>query len=93
MRVAHDWRGATLDHLFQLLEAARELVVELLLREQLPGPTRECALSLSQFLRERCDGGLWVARQLSLNILDMVFEFGDEADDGFEPLIVEQAEA
>ena len=31
--VADDGRGAALDHLFQLVEAAQELVVELLLRE------------------------------------------------------------
>jgi hypothetical protein len=90
--VAHDGRGATLDHVFQLVEAAQELVVELLLREQLLRPTRECPLGLSQFFRERGDGGLWVARQLSLEILDPIFEPGDEAQDGIEPLVIEPAD-
>ena len=92
MGVAHDGRGATLDHLFQFVKAAQELVVELLLLKQLLGPTRECPLGLSQFFRERGNGGLWVARQLSLEILDPVFEPGDEAQDGIEPLVIEPAD-
>jgi hypothetical protein len=37
---------------FQLAEAPEELVVELLLREQFPGLTRERLLGLCKFFRE-----------------------------------------
>ena len=53
-------------------------------RERLPG--------LGEFFRERGDEGLGVARQLSLEILDLVFKSGDEANDSFEPLIVKPAD-
>lgn len=78
--------------MLQLTEAAEELVVELLLRAQLCVAAREGLLGLGEFCGERGDEWLGVARQLSLEILDLVFETGNEADDSFEPLIVKPAD-
>ena len=76
----------------QLTDAEQELVVELMLFEQLCVASRQRLLDLGEFFRERGDEGLRVARQLSLEVLDLVFETGDEADDRIEPLIVEPAD-
>ena|SRR5215204_4255100 len=91
MRVAHDGRAA-LDLRLQLADAAEELVVELLLLKQLFVPSRERLLGPGEFFRERGDEWLGVARQLSLEALNLVFETGDEADDRIEPLIIAPAD-
>ena len=91
MRVAHD-RAAAHDHVLQLTEALEELVVELLLLKQLCVAAGEGLLGLGECWGEAGDAGLGVARQLSLKIRDLVFETGNEADDSFEPLIVEPAD-
>ena len=91
MGVAGD-RAAALDLRLQLAEAAEELVVELLLREQFGVAARERLLGAGEFFGERGGEGLGVARELSLKVLDLVFESGDKADDRIKPLIVEPAD-
>jgi hypothetical protein len=68
------------------------LVVELLLLKQFCVAARKRLLGLGEFFGERGDEGLGVARELSLKVLDLVFESDDEAADSFEPLIVEPAD-
>ena len=91
MGVALD-RAAALDLRLQLADTAEELVVELMLRKQFGVAARERLLDTGEFFRERGDEGLWVARQLSLEVCDLVFEPGDEADDRIEPLIIAPAD-
>jgi hypothetical protein len=89
--VAHDGR-VVFDLALKLAEAAHELVVELALLNQRFVPSGERLLGQGEFFGERGDGGLRVARQLSLEIRDLILETSDEAEDGVEALVVESTD-